>query len=212
MPVDRPLPPPRLSLRASAGEIVQHFPERSGVRVDLAALDALPALERLSLAGARLPEPPEAVLLDRVLQLVPAPLLAAVDRILIVDTGETGRPGSYLGRIVRVRTPALRLREGDPVYGGQFSVFTTTVLHEIGHAVYEELLTPRQRDLVLVDYISFLERSGAPSDGEPTEAGVQHHLSALLLTALLGYSKPFMSVVYARSVLAEIGISGSPKR
>lgn len=177
-----------------------------GVRVDLHALDALPALERLSLAGARLPEPPEAVLLDRVLQLVPAPLLAAVDRVLIVDTGETARPGSYHGRMVRIRTPALDLRRGDPDYGNRFSVFTTTVLHEIGHAVYEELLTPRQRDLVLDDYIAFLDRSGASTEGEPTEAGVQHHLVAVTLTALLGYGRPFISVSQARAAWEKLGV------
>ena len=183
MPADRSLPRAQLSPRASPDEIVRHFATDVGVRVDLRELVALPALERLSLAGARLPEPPEAVLLDRVLQLVPAPLLAAVDRVLIVDTGETGRPGTYHGRIVRIRTPALDLRRGDPDLENRFSLFTTTVLHEIGHAIYEEWLTPEQRDVVLDDYISFLARSGAPTEGEPREIGVQHHFVALLLTA-----------------------------
>ena len=212
MPLDRALPPSRLPAHSSAEQVARYFVQTSGVRVDLVGLDVLPAHVRLSLAGARLPEPPEAALLDRVLQLVPAPLRMAVDRVLIVNTGETGRPGSYDGRIIRIRTPALDLRRGDPEYGNQFSVFTTTVIHEVGHAAYEELLAMRQRETLLEDYILFLERSGAFAEGEPTETGTQHHLAALLLTALLGHSKPLMSVAYGRSVLAELGILVSPRR
>lgn len=212
MALDQSLPSSRLSLRDSVDEIVRHLPAACGVRVDLEGLEALPASARLSLVGARPPEPPEAALLDRVLQIVPAPLLEAVDRVLIVDTGETGRPGSYDGRIIRIRTPALNLRNGDPEFGNDFSVFTTTVVHELGHAIYEELLTEHQREIILDDYIMFLERSGAPTEGEPTETATQHHLAALLLTALLGCSKPLMSVTYARSVLAELGVLVSPRR
>src|SRR5207244_565864 len=80
----------RLPARTSADQMADHFAGTYGVRVDLGALDVLPAHVRLSLAGARPPEPAEAALLDRVLQVVPAPLLKAVDRLLIVDTGETG--------------------------------------------------------------------------------------------------------------------------
>jgi hypothetical protein len=190
MAVDDTLPPSRLPADTGAADVARHFGAAHGVQVDLDGINQLPERVRLSLGGARLLEPPEAVLLDRVLQLVPPPLLRAVDRVLIVDTGETGRTGTYDGRIVRIRTPALRLREGDPLFGGRFSVFTTTVLHEVGHAVYEEWLTPRQRDVLLEDYIAFLSRSGASTEGEPKETGVQHHLVALLLTALLGYGSP----------------------
>jgi hypothetical protein len=203
MPPDDALPPSRLPASPSAEQIARHFVSTFGVRVDL---DALPAASRLSLAGARVPEPPEAALLDRVLQLVPAPLLTAVDRILVVDRGETGRAGSYDSRIIRIRTPALNLREGDPIYRRRFSLFTTTVLHELAHAVYEEWLTPEQRDLVLDDYIAFLERSGAPTEGEPSETGVQHHLAAIMLTALLGYSRPFISVSQARRAWERLGV------
>ena len=212
MSPDHALPPSRLPAHPGARQIAQHFAETYGVRIDLGALDLLPAYVRLSLAHARPPESPEATLLDRVLQLVPAPLLEAVDRVLIVDTGETGRPGSYDYRIIRIRTPALDLRRGDPEYGNEFSVFTTTIVHELGHAVYEELLTLRQREILLDDYLLFLERSGAPPESEPTETGTQHHLATLLLTALLGHGKRLMSVVYARSVLAELGILASRMR
>lgn len=208
MPLDDTLHPSRLPTRATVQQLVNHFPSEHDVRVDLVGLGVLLPQVRLGLAGARLPEPSEAALLDRVLQLVPAPLLACVDRVLIVDTGETGRLGTYERRIVRIRTPALRLRDGDPVYGRRFSLFTTTVLHEIAHAVYEEWLTPPQRELLLDDYISFLARSGAETEGEPRESGVQHHFVALMLTALLGYTRPFMSVAYARSMLRELGVPG----
>ena len=206
MPVDDVLPPSRLSAHASEDEIVRYFPAAFGVRVDVEGLEALPALVRLSLAGARPPEPLEAALLDRVLQLVPTPLLAAVDRVLIVDTGETGRPGTYGGRIIRIRTPALQLRTADPDFGGDFSVFATTVIHELGHAVYDELFTDRQRDLVLASYVAFLDQFGTPVSGEPTEVGVQHHFVGLLLTAILGHGTPFRSVAYARSALDELGL------
>src|SRR4051794_15464196 len=160
MPLDRALPP-RRPARPNAEQIARHFVETFGVGVDPADLETLPAHVRLGLAGARLPEPPEAALLDRVLQLIPAQLLKAVDRVLIVDTGETGRPGSYDARIVRIRTPALDLRRADPEYGNEYSVFTTTVIHELGHAVYEELLTDHQRDLVLASYAAFLDQFAA---------------------------------------------------
>jgi hypothetical protein len=211
MPPDHALPPSRLPARSSADQIAHYFAATHGVRVDLGALDLLPAHVRLSLAGARPPEPPEAALLDRVLQVIPAPLLRAVDRLLIVDTGETGRPGSYDDRTIRIRTPALDLSRGDPEYGNEFSVFTATVIHELGHAVYEELLNEQQRDLVLASYAAFLDQLGVPA-GEPTVPGTQHHLSALLLTALLGHGRQLMSVTYAQSVLAEVGIPTSRRR
>jgi hypothetical protein len=204
MPVDRSLPPPRLSRRASVSEIVRHFREAFGVRVDLEGLELLAPLARLRLAGARLPEPPEAVLLDRILQVVPLIFLAAVDRVLIVDSGETGRLGSFDSGIVRVRTPALHLHQEDPDINGHFSLFTTTVLHEIGHAAYERILSKSQCDLVLTSYLAFLDRFPVTPAGEPSEAGVQHHFVAVLLTAILGQPTPFRSVAYARSVLADL--------
>jgi hypothetical protein len=207
MSLDRALPPSQLPTHPNAAQIARYFAERCGVRVDLAGLDMLPAYVRLSLQGARLPEPPEAAMLDRVLQLIPTPLLKAVDRVPVVDTGETGRPGSYDARIIRVRTPALKLRNGDPEYGKEFSIFTTTVIHELGHAVYEELLTDHQRDLVLASYVAFLDQLGTPPADEPTDAGVQNHFVALLLTVLLGRGTPFRIVAYAQSVLDEVGLS-----
>jgi hypothetical protein len=68
MPLDETLLPPRLSIGATQEEIVAFFAATFGVRV---GLSDLPAGERASLAGARVPRPDEARLLDRVLQMLP---------------------------------------------------------------------------------------------------------------------------------------------
>src|SRR5919197_1554782 len=99
MPLDDVLPSSRLPHEPAGGQIVAHFHTAHGVRVDW---DDLTMNERLGLAGARLPEPPEAHLLDRVLQLVPRALLQPVQRILIVDNGAVGRFGGYLAGLVRL--------------------------------------------------------------------------------------------------------------
>ena len=65
MPPDHALPLSRLPARHSTDQIARHFAAAHGVRVDLRALEALPAHVRLSLAGARPPEPSEAALLDQ---------------------------------------------------------------------------------------------------------------------------------------------------
>src|SRR5438067_2290547 len=116
MPLDDELPPSRLPLDVQADEIAQHFLAAFGVRVDVEGLDALPGWERLSLAGARLPEPPEAVLLDRVLQLVPRALLVAVERIVIVQSRGTARYGGSRSGIVRVSAQEAWVSEGDRRY------------------------------------------------------------------------------------------------
>jgi hypothetical protein len=206
MPPDASLPPSRLPPRASADEIARHFPAVWSVRVDPEDLEALPRHGHLSLAGARLPEPPEAVLLDRVLQLVPTGLLEKLDRILIVDSSETGRLGGYDNGIVRVRTPALDLRRGDPEYGSRFSSFTITVLHEIGHAVFEEWLSVRQRASLIDSYIDSLSEEEPPPPGEPSEVGAAHYFIRLFLAALLSHSRPPLGVAGARRRLAELGI------
>ncbi len=94
MPVDNTLPPSRLPAYPASEQIVRHFPATFGVQVDLSGLDALPVQERLTLLGARLPEPPEAVLLDRILELVPAGMLPAIGRIVMLDSLAVGRLGT----------------------------------------------------------------------------------------------------------------------
>ena len=48
------------------------------------------------------------------------------------------------------------MREGDPRYGRAFSLFTTTVLHEIGQVVFEASLSPIQQEQVSEMYLDFL--------------------------------------------------------
>jgi hypothetical protein len=97
---------------------------------------------------------------------------------------------------------ATRYRRPDGLLGERAAApVTSTAVH----AAYEELLTNRQRELVLASYTAFLDQFGTPP-GEPTESGVQHHLVALLLTAVLGRGTPYRSVAYARSVLDEVGL------
>ena len=206
MPIDNELPPSRLAIWVPAGQFVLHFLHVFGIRVDLEGLDALPALERLSLAGARLPEPPEAVLLDRVLQLVPASMLKAVERIVIVQTRGTARYGGSRRSLVQGSAQEARVREGDPGYGRRFSFFTTTVLHEVGHAIFDGVLSASQRDAVADDYFRFLDRIGSPPPGEPTEAGVQHFFVGHFMAALLGRGEPPTTAAQGRESLARLGL------
>src|SRR3954465_10021815 len=90
MPADDTLPASRLPLLPDPAQVLRYFPEVFGIREDTEGLDALPEPDRLRLAGARPLEPPEAVLLDRVLQLVPTPLLRPIERIIVVPTRGTG--------------------------------------------------------------------------------------------------------------------------
>jgi hypothetical protein len=203
---DSELPPSQLSVEVQEYQTVRHFAEAYGIRVDLDGLDALPALERLSLAGARLPEPPESVLLDRVLQLVPPALLEPVERLVIVASRGTGRQGSARRRIVRLSAQEARIREGDYRFGNRFSLFTTTVLHEIGHVVFEERLTQAQQEDLLTEYLRGLDAQSVISPGEPSQAGLEHHFIRLFIAALLGRGEPPVSASAARQRLAEIGL------
>jgi hypothetical protein len=206
MPLDETLPPARLSSHPSAEQITRYFPETFNVRVDIEGLDALPDHERLSLAGARLPEPPEVVLLDRVLQLVPVALLRGVGRIVMLQDRGTARFGGYRSRIVRLSAPEARVRRGDAGYGGSFSLFTTTALHEIGHAVWETLLSDDQRTQLADEYVETLIEDEATRPGEPSEAGVQHYFIRFLMAALLGRGERGVSAGAARRRLAALGL------
>lgn len=206
MPRDDTLPISRLPARATARQVTGHFPAEYGARIDLDGLEALPPQERLSLVGARLPEPPEAVLLDRVLQLVPPHMLAVVERVLIIASGETARLGGFDAGIVRIRTPVLALRQGDGEYGNRFSRFTTTVLHEIGHAVFERWLTTEQRTAVVNAYLDDLARSREVARVDPSDREAQHYFISLLLPVLLGSGMPPLSSGEARRRLAALGI------
>ena len=169
-------------------------------------MESVIASERLGFAGARLPEPPEARLLDRVLQVVPRALLRPVQRIVIVDSGVIGRFGGYLGGIVRLYSPVLRLKVADPHFGGRFSYFTTTVLHEIGHAIYAEALGDEQRRRVADLYLEELIATTGEDEVEPSEADAEHYFVALLTSALLGVRGGRLRPMQARERLRALGL------
>jgi hypothetical protein len=171
MPLDETLLPPRLPIGATQEETIAFFAATFGVRVDLSDL---PAGERASLAGARVPRPDEARLLDRVLQMLPGPIAGAAARILVIDSGVVGREGSYRAGIVRLYTPVLRLTLPDPIFGGRFSYFTTTVLHELAHAAYATKLTPVQRNAIVDAYLDELVLCRQDASADPTELGAEH--------------------------------------
>src|SRR6266540_2469927 len=137
MPVDDTLPPSRLPALPELDQILYHFPKAFGIRADAEGLDGLPPPERQRYAAARPPEPPEAVLLDRVLQLVPLRILRGIDRVVVLPTRGTARPGGYLNGIVSIGASEADVRRPDPDFSNRFSVFTTTVVHEIGHGVFQ---------------------------------------------------------------------------
>jgi hypothetical protein len=208
MPIDDDLPPTRLALDRSANQITEHFAEACGVRVDAVSLAALPAEERLRLAGARQPEPPEARLLDRVLQLVPPVLLGPIERVVILQSRGTARMGGHRNGIVRVSAQEARLREGDARYGDGFSLFTTTVLHEIGHAVWDLHLTAAQRTQLGDDYLDSLIDEGEDevAPDEPSESEAEHFFVDLFVAALLGHGPPGIGAGVARRRLAALGL------
>lgn len=207
MPSDDDLPPSRLPERVEQEQIVRHFSEAFGIRVDVEGIEALPASERLSLAGARPPEPPEAVLLDRVLQLVPAALLTPVARIVMLPSRGTAREGGSRNRIIRLSAHEARMYEGDPRYGRAFSVFTTTVLHEIGHVVFEECLSDAQQRLLADEYLKALIAADEEvPPGEPSDVGVHHHFIRYFIAALLGQGEPGVGAGESRWRLADLGL------
>lgn len=211
MPLDDTLPPSRLPANPTAAEIVRHFPSSFGVPVDVEGVGALPALERLSLAGARLPEPPEAVLLDRVLQLVPAELIRTVKRLVIVQSRGTARFGGSRSRIVRLSAQEARIGEGDYRYGDRFSLFSTTVLHEIGHVVFEACLSVEQHAQLSDEYLEELDARPRIPPGEPTQLGLEHYFIRFFVAALLGRGEPPLSGSAARRRLAELGMDLHPR-
>jgi hypothetical protein len=207
MSFDDTLPPSRLPAFPELDQILAHFPAAFGVRVDVVGLDLLPALERQRYASARPPEPQEAVLLDWVLQLVPRRLLRGIERIILVPTRGTARPGGYLNGIVSVSAAEADVRRADGDCGNRFSVFATTVLHEIGHAAFETVLTADDQYEVLGSYArseeGLLDR---PHSEVKLLEEVQHHFIQFFLPALLGYGRPPYSAAASRRALAAFGL------
>ncbi len=206
MPFDDTLPPSRLPALPELGQVLAHFPSTFGIRVDTDGLELLPVLERQRYAAARPPEPPEAALLDRALQLVPLRLLRGVERIVVLPTRGTARPGGYLNGIVSVSAAEADVRRSDPIYGDRFSVFTTTVLHEIGHAIFQTALTGAQQELVWSGYLEALEARGDVPADEPSEDGAEHDFIRFFLPAILGYGGPWNPAGVSRRKLAAFGV------
>jgi hypothetical protein len=206
MPLDETLPPSRLTPRTGSEEIVRHFVAAFGVRVDVDGLEHLPRPVRLRLTGVRLPEPPEAVLLDRVLQALPLVVLGTVERVLIVDNGTMGHLGVYSGGVIRIGTDALLLRQPDREFAGRLSVFAGTVLHEFGHAAYERVLTPAQRSASEDLYLASLEADDNDA-AAPTVDEAEHHFVALFVAAAAGLGYGPYRAVSVREALVGLGVS-----
>jgi hypothetical protein len=207
MPSDDTLPPSRLPAFPEIDEILAHFPAAFGIRVDTDGLDRLPAVERRRYAAARPPEPPEAVLLDRVLQLTPLRLLWGVERIVVLPTRGTARPGGYLNGIVSLSAAEADARRSDPEYENRFSVFTTTVAHEIGHAIFATMLSAEEQYRVVGDYVAEPTRLAAD---ELLDNDIQHHFIGIFIPALLGYGRAPRTAGASRRKLAEFGLELRP--
>jgi len=169
------------------------------------------APERQRYAAARPPEPPEAVLLDRVLQLVPLRILRGIDRVVVLPTRGTARPGGYLNGIVSIGASEADVRRPDPDFSNRFSVFTTTVVHEIGHGVFQTALTPYQQELVLDRYVKRLDALGVIAPDEPTQQGTEHFFIDYFLPALLRFGSHAHGAAASRRVLAEFGVDLSER-
>ena len=162
--------------------------------------------EPVSFAGACLPEPPEAVLMDRVLQLVPLELLRGVERIVMLPSRGTARYGSYLNGSIRLGVDAASRRQPDAEFGNRYSLFTTTLLHEVGHAIHQVWLTNEQRAKVVDAYLDrFIERE-QDEDGEPTMWQAEHFFIDLITGVLLRVDSASASLAEARAVLGELGV------
>ena len=206
MPLDDELPPSRLPARSEQERIVQHFTDAFGVRVDPEGLDVVQEREHVSFIGARLPKPLEAVLMDRVLQLVPVEMLRGVERIVMLPSRGTARYGGYLNGIIRLAADPAWRRTRDAEFGGNYSLFTTTLLHEVGHAVYRRWLTDEQRALATDLYLNWFIRQQPPGTPQPTAGGGEHFFIALFCSALLGANSPWGTTREAREFLDALGV------
>jgi hypothetical protein len=210
MPLDDVLPPTQLPPTCGASEIVAHFASAFDVRVDVDDLDALPAHVRLRLTGVRLPEPPEAIVIDRALQVVPKAMLQLIDRILIVDSGVIGHLGIYFRGVIRLGTAALRPHQPNHQFGRRLSILSGSLLHEIGHAVYEQL-TPAQRFDAESLYLDFAER---PNElhARVTAEEAEHHFVALFVAATTGINYGPLGATTIKALVSNLGVTLPERR
>ncbi|HET6318963.1 MAG TPA: hypothetical protein VFG86_21115, partial [Chloroflexota bacterium] len=141
----------------------------------------------------------------RVLQVVPPVALRLIERVLIVDAGITGQLGVYASGVVRLGTDALRVRQPDRQFASRLSIFSGTVLHEIGHAVYHRLLTTAQR---FAAESLYLDSQQAETDGvaELAAEEAEHHFVALFVAAAAGISYGPFGPASVREMLANLGV------
>ncbi len=185
MPVDDDHPASRLPARVEQEQFIQHFPAAFGVRVDVDGLDVVQEREHVSFEGARLPEPP---------------------RIVVLPSRGTARYGNYLNGIIRLRADASWRRTRDGQFGGNYSLFTTTLLHEVGHAVYERWLTDEQRRRMADLYLNWFIRRQPPGIPEPSARGAEHFFVALFSAAVLRADTEWGTTREAREFLDALGV------
>jgi hypothetical protein len=78
--------------------------------------------------------------------------------------------------------------------------------HEIGHAVYQTVLTPAQRELVLDAYVTYLDALGPFPPVEPREHGIEHYFISSFLPAVLGQGNRSRGAAESRRAMANFGI------
>lgn len=142
-------------------------------------------------------------MLDRVLQLVPSRLLRGVERIVVLPTRGTARPGGYLNGAISIGVRYADMRRPDAEYGNRFSVFTTTIAHEIGHAIFETVLSADEQYRAIGDYAA--EPRGLVAD-QLLDADIQHYFIDFFIPALLGHGQPPRTAGMSRRKLAEFGL------
>ena len=144
--------------------------------------------------------------MDRVLQLVPVEMLRGVERIVMLPSRGTARYGGYLNGIIRIGTDAASLRTPDAEIGGRFSTFTTTLLHEVGHAIYQVWLTDDQRAQVIDTYLDRFIQRGPRGGEEPTASQAEHFFVDLVIGVLLRVDTQSASLGEARVLLEALHV------
>jgi hypothetical protein len=114
--------------------------------------------------------------------------------------------------IIRLGVGAASRRMPDGEYGGRYSVFTTTLLHEVSHAIYQGWLSDEQRAMVIDEYLNRLIRLGPRAGEEPTTVEAEHFFVDLVTGVLLRVDTRSASLSEARVLLRELGVPLAPVR
>ncbi len=108
--------------------------------------------------------------------------------------------------MIRLGTDAASRRVRDTELGGNYSLFTTTLLHEIGHAIFTTWLSDRQRGVVVDAYLDRLAEGRSRWEEEPTTAAAEHFFVALVTGVFLRVESPSASLAEARALLRDLGV------